>query len=133
MTGATRVAPREETEVLFRCICRYVSRHGTGPTYGEMSAMLNWSDDLVSSRLRTLEADGLISRIPGQGRTVRPVTQGECLICGSELLLDGSCPTCVGRCVVCGRVVRRAGQSRVRMARGWRHSECWRSNGRATT
>jgi SOS-response transcriptional repressor LexA len=119
MSVAT-IARKEDD--LYRYICRYVSRFGMGPTYCEMATACGiLTPGEVQSRVRGLVRDGLI-----EARTIRPVRADECARCGAELEADGRCSACVGVCFVCGKPVRRRGESWNKTTHGWRHDRCGR-------
>lgn len=119
-------AMTRETNQLYKFICRYVSRHGVAPTQNEMAVGCNIRAlSKVESRLTVLEREGLIKRQPGVARSLRPII-GACTWCGAKLTAEGLCLRCVGLCPVCGELVRKRGDDRIKTARGWRHSRCRR-------
>lgn len=52
-------------------IHRYTERHGIPPSFDDLAAQFGVTSPSVNGMIKTLERNGLISRIPGAARTLR--------------------------------------------------------------
>lgn len=66
---AAKITHRQGQFLAF--ILRFIERYGTSPSFDEMAAYFGITSPSVNGMIKTLERNGLVSRIPGAARTLR--------------------------------------------------------------